>query len=353
MRSWSAPSVRGEHQRKRQVTKGASVLHAAIPALGIVASGIGLLGAPAPESVRYASPERGPMESSSSTSQVEVVPAGLQSGVGSPAQGSVITVGRAAQPLPPDNGPPDWESAKEIKTIDPDPGGKIQWDPRTGRIRVGDLEEDGHDVRGYAYRGGVVVAQVRRGGKGHFREAAIRGYEPGKKVTYDFRVCLKKKGGHDGYCNTTSTSRNFKPDKETDNCSSVIGPAGDYCDKGKKKKNGTDPGELYSTEKPNVPAPPNGSAPKVNDKPDKLLSEGHAKDRPAAIDESAGKILGWVTWTVYGACVLGFFGVAARMAIRHKRGEAGEHGASLAWVAIACIVPAAATYFVYLLIKPL
>ena len=283
-----------------------------------------------------------------------LVPAGLQSsGSRTQVPSSVITAGLVAQPLPPDKGTPDWESAKEIKTIDPAPGGKMQWDPRTGRIRVGDLEEDGHDVRGYVYRGGVVVAQVRRGGKGHYREAAIRGYKPGDNATYDFRVCLKKKGGHDGYCNTTSTSRQFKPDKETDNCSSLPEEAEKYCNKGKKDKSKSGPGELYSTGRPNIPAPPAGKAPAVNDKPDNLLPEGHANNRPAAIDESAGKVLGWLTWTVYGACVVGFFLVGARMAIHHKRGEASEHGVSLAWVAIACLVPAIATYFIYLLIKPL
>jgi peptidoglycan/LPS O-acetylase OafA/YrhL len=49
-------------------------------------------------------------------------------------------------------------------------------------------------------------------------------------------------------------------------------------------------------------------------------------------------ILKWIAWIATAACVLGILMVAATMAIRHQRGEGGQHLAGLGWVLLACIL---------------
>jgi len=47
---------------------------------------------------------------------------------------------------------------------------------------------------------------------------------------------------------------------------------------------------------------------------------------------------GWVKWGGGFACVVGLIIVAATMAIQHRRGSGGEHGAALGWVALASVL---------------
>jgi hypothetical protein len=49
-------------------------------------------------------------------------------------------------------------------------------------------------------------------------------------------------------------------------------------------------------------------------------------------------ILKWIAWVATAACVLGILIVAATMAIRHQRGEGGQHLAGLGWVLLGCIL---------------
>jgi hypothetical protein len=53
-------------------------------------------------------------------------------------------------------------------------------------------------------------------------------------------------------------------------------------------------------------------------------------------------MLGWGGWLVSFVCVAGILVVAAMMALRHRRGEAGESLSSLGWVLGACVLGSAA-----------
>ncbi len=57
-------------------------------------------------------------------------------------------------------------------------------------------------------------------------------------------------------------------------------------------------------------------------------------------------ILQWIAWVATSACVLGVLMVAATMAIRHQRGEGGQHIAGLGWVLAGCILIGTATALV-------
>ncbi|WP_344586496.1 hypothetical protein [Actinomadura vinacea] len=337
------------------------------------------------------------------------------------APGRVTTVGLAAL-----KAPVDWDKTKNIRTIDGDPGGQLQWDPETGRVRVCDVEDDGHYVRGYAYKKGVAVARVRAGEKGKCDEAST-GYKSGEGARYDLVVCLATENG-EGYCNNSTSGTWPKAERSEDDCEKLDGkkyiecvggvdqacgnlttnpgekkrciknggeikepegcellppflqPAG--CGGGGGSGGGSDSGDgncallsgkakevclgdsrnrvgggsgsggLYSTEKPDVPAPPNGSP---GDKdPYVTLPRGHAEG-VSAVAGPLAPLLRWLVWTVLGACVLGFMLVGGNMAIKHKRSEAGAHAAGLGWVMLASVVAAsgAAVAFISLLIDPL
>ena len=47
---------------------------------------------------------------------------------------------------------------------------------------------------------------------------------------------------------------------------------------------------------------------------------------------------GWIKWGGGFACAAGLIFVAATMAIQHRRGSGGEHGAALGWVAGASVL---------------
>jgi hypothetical protein len=49
-------------------------------------------------------------------------------------------------------------------------------------------------------------------------------------------------------------------------------------------------------------------------------------------------ILQWIAWIATAACVVGVLMVAATMAIRHQRGEGGQHLAGLGWVLVGCVL---------------
>ena len=63
---------------------------------------------------------------------------------------------------------------------------------------------------------------------------------------------------------------------------------------------------------------------------------------------SAGflRILRWAAWVAFAVCVLGVIITGARMAISARRGEGGEHGATLLWVLVGCILIGSASGFV-------
>ena len=53
-------------------------------------------------------------------------------------------------------------------------------------------------------------------------------------------------------------------------------------------------------------------------------------------------ILSWAKWVASGIGVLGLIIVGAMMAISHRRGTGGEHGASFGYVLAGCILIASA-----------
>ncbi|GAB2718005.1 hypothetical protein [Kitasatospora kifunensis] len=57
-------------------------------------------------------------------------------------------------------------------------------------------------------------------------------------------------------------------------------------------------------------------------------------------------IVGWVAWGVTLACVVGILVSAGKMALNHRRGEAGEHATGLAWVLGASILVGVASSIV-------
>ena len=61
-------------------------------------------------------------------------------------------------------------------------------------------------------------------------------------------------------------------------------------------------------------------------------------------------ILKWLAWLVAAACVAGILIVGGQMALRHQRGEGGQHVAGLAWVLAACVLVAAASGIVGFLV---
>lgn len=65
-----------------------------------------------------------------------------------------------------------------------------------------------------------------------------------------------------------------------------------------------------------------------------------ADDFKSTPPNGSDKILllgGWVKWGGGIACVIGLIAVFGAMALQHRRGSGGEHGAAFGWVALASI----------------
>jgi len=59
------------------------------------------------------------------------------------------------------------------------------------------------------------------------------------------------------------------------------------------------------------------------------------------------KIMSWGAWGVFGVCVVGVLLSGAKMAVDRQRGGGhGEHGASLAWTLVGCVVAGSASAIV-------
>jgi hypothetical protein len=63
---------------------------------------------------------------------------------------------------------------------------------------------------------------------------------------------------------------------------------------------------------------------------------------PPVVGANVVTILDWIAWTACAACVAGVLIVAGTMAIKHQRGEAGQHVSGLGWVLGGCILIGAA-----------
>ncbi|WP_433461843.1 hypothetical protein [Spirillospora sp. CA-128828] len=345
-----------------------TILSAAILAHGIMSGAISFPGGPAPEEVRSVSGRHEPVEISQTAGRPRFGPAQTPADVGRAVQelGRTTTVGLAAQSLlPSGNGSAKWDVS--IRTTElPNPwknvGGKLQFNRTTGRVSVSDTEEDGHLVRGGVAEDGVLVVRLRAGEQGKEDVATIPDYD--KNKNYILKVCLAKSDvTSDMFCESIDSRPGAEPDRgKADPCGANIITAGsrDNCINGKGGIWGFE-GKDKEYEKwknairgPSLDKPPlpRGRPPSINDEPDMHLSKGHAKGA-SRVAEPAGIILRWLIWAVYGACVTGFVIIGAKMAIKHKRSEAGAHGAGLGWVAIACLVPVLAAAMIYLLIDPL
>lgn len=332
-------------QCRVRLLQGVFVLSAALLALGAALVGIGLLRAPAPEAVRHVS-----------------------SGPGAVEQSQMATADFAALKYS-----VDWDNTKDMPTVDTDPGGKLQWDPKTGRIRICDSNTDGHLVRGMVSADGHAVKlsvlghlvdSVQRGGKGHCREAAIPDYKPTKE--YELKVCLAGSDtSPDGYCNTSNTSEwpkvdhknnycwDLKTDQEKIDC---VGGVQEFCHQW-QHIDSMFPKQCVADHTKKSPAalkPPDWDEPALTDKPDAKLPRGHA-DGVSRVAQPLNPLLRWLVWTALGACVLGFVMVGGNMALKHRRGEGGAHAAELGWVMIACVVAGSglAIAFIALLLNPL
>ncbi|MBD2894403.1 hypothetical protein amrb99_33280 [Actinomadura sp. RB99] len=372
-----------------------AVLPVVIIMLGIGLGVVGLLAVPAAEAARLA-PAGGELGGTSQTAG---------KAVGDPVRlavdiGAVQAPGRVATArLTAFKAPVDWQSTKHIVTRDSDPGGNLQWDPQSGRIRICDTEADSHAVDAKVFAGSSGVVYVYRGGKGHCREGAIPNYD--KSKTYKFKVCLITNHG-ESYCNTSTnviiakskSSLLFPADAycekvsgkasdcgpaDGDACYSEPKSAKDMCEKDFEKTAAPNPcvglteaaaavcredtaGKLntgkvgkdgvFDIGRPNGAKPPKGDAASIDDRP--ILSRDNASGAGGP-SEPINILLGWLKWTVLGACEVGVVIVGARAAIRHKRSEAGAHATGLAWVMIACVVAGSglAFAFVSFVVNPL
>ncbi|QKW33524.1 hypothetical protein HUT06_05335 [Actinomadura sp. NAK00032] len=264
----------------------------------------------------------------------------------------------------------DWEKTDYIKTVDPDPGGRLQIHPGTGRVRTCDIEPDSHYVRGYVYIGEKQVATMRAGKDGACDEPD-NGYKLLDNVQYKFKICLGSSKGM-GYCNTSNTAKWPKADRNEgycgDNfegeelvkcqggdspCDLIKGQAKKYCEAGTGESStkelcenitdtiaGLDPCQNFlSTEKPDVLPPPKGGPEKsISDRPEETLKlRGHA-DKASEVADPLRVLNGWLVWFALGACMIGLMLVGGNMALKHKRGEVGAHAAGLGWVMLACLV---------------
>ncbi|WP_089310428.1 hypothetical protein [Actinomadura mexicana] len=339
-----------------------SVLSAALLALGAALLVVSLLPAPASEVVlsgrRGADPSgrpqaAGPLAAGPVRLAVEVLPAAQ-------APGRMRSVGHAAL-----GAPVDWGKTEDIETIDTDPGGKLQFDPATGRIRACDHNNDGHLVRGYAIVDGQEVIDVRAAGKGKCDEAEIPGYKRTADAKYQFKVCLRRSDSDpDGYCNTSDSGQWPKEDKKNDSCWDLktdqekidcVGGPEEYCDQW-QHSSGMFPKECkkeHSDKKTTALKPPTGRKPDINARPDASLPHGHAKG-VSGVTEPVEPMLRWLIWTALAACVLGFILVGGTMALKHRRGEFGAHAVGLGWVMVACVMAGSglAIAFVSLLLDP-
>jgi hypothetical protein len=72
----------------------------------------------------------------------------------------------------------------------------------------------------------------------------------------------------------------------------------------------------------------------------------HAIETPTAVQppgtEALNQLLQWGAWGVSFACLAGIMIVAATLALRHRRGEAGENAGQLGVVMAAAVLGAAA-----------
>lgn len=356
-----AAGVRGRGSRVPAPGRG-SVLSAALLALGAVLLVISLLPAPVPEVVLSGQREVEALERSQPVDPLAAGPARLavEALPAARAPGRVGSVGLAALAEP-----VDWGKTEDIETIDTDPGGKLQFDPATGRIRVCDHNNDGHLARGYAIVDGQEVASVRGAGKGKCDEIEIPDYKRTTGSKYQFKVCLRRSDSDpDGYCNTSNSAQWPKEDKKNDSCWDLktdqekidcVGGVDEYCDQW-QHSSGMFPKQCkedHSEKKTTVLKPPTGRKPDIHARPDASLPRGHAKG-VGGVTEPVEPMLRWLLWTALAACVLGFILVGGNMGLKHKRGEFGAHAAGLGWVMVACVMAGSglAIAFVSLLLDP-
>jgi hypothetical protein len=281
--------------------------------------------------------------------------------------GRVATAGLAAKPAPSDcsgSKSDNWDDMDSIRTSDPDPGGKFQFNPCTHQVRISDTEKDGHLVRGGVALDGSLVVTLRAAGNPSEDIATIPHYDP--KKLYIFKVCLAGSDkDDDSYCDSSDNQHWPKADRGgPDPCYSWTGKgAEDNCHNGRKLF-GFDDGDKKKYEKwknalrgpdlsHGIPKLPVGRKPDINARPDLTLPRSQPGD-VGKVTEPVAIMLRWLVWTVLGGCVAGFVVVGGRMTIRHKRGEFGANAAELGWVVLAVIVAGSglAIGFVSLLVDP-
>ncbi|WP_433473857.1 hypothetical protein ACQPZP_34410 [Spirillospora sp. CA-142024] len=339
-----------------------SVLSAALLTLGAALLVISLLPAPAPEVVlsgqRSADPSQrsqpaDPLAAGPTRLAVETVPAVQGPGQAGPAALTAL------------GSPVDWDKTEDIETIDTDPGGKLQFDPATGRVRACDANNDGHLVRGYALVDGNEVTHVRAAGKGKCDEVGIPGYKRTNDSKYQFKVCLRRSDSDpDGYCNTSNSAQWPREDKKNDSCWDLktdqekidcVGGVEEFCNQW-QQPSGMYPDQCvkdHSEKKTTALKPPTGRKPNIDARPDASLPRGNAKGADR-VTEPVEPLLRWLLWTALAGCVLGFILVGGNMALKHRKGEFGAQAVGLGWVMIACVMAGSglAIAFVSLLVDP-
>ena len=54
-------------------------------------------------------------------------------------------------------------------------------------------------------------------------------------------------------------------------------------------------------------------------------------------------IVKWIAWIVFALAVIGVLATAGAMVINNRRGQGGEHAATLGWVCAGCVLASAAS----------
>jgi hypothetical protein len=249
---------------------------------------------------------------------------------------------------------------RAMYTTDDDHAGAMEWRPAggSGTVKVCDEKDDDYLVRvKVTLENSTLDSATAIEGDGN---CSIGSVPPvlnrSGDQKYLFEICLVRRlDDREWACNETDSAswpKNMWPDGKPP-CHKV--PSW-YTSDDPKKNNDLKKcvlGEDITAQDPMEPVRPPAWRPgNPNARPDDELRHGRAA--PPKVGEPLYLLLDYISWLVWAGCMAGFIIVGGKMAIKHKRGEAGAHATGMAWVLIACAVTGSslATGLIALLIRP-
>lgn len=259
---------------------------------------------------------------------------------------SAIWIGTSIPLAPPAHADEvDWWRA--LYTRDDNRGGAMEWHRKERRVKLCDEEDDDRSVRLAVSTGGrnshdsVYTVQ----GDGTCEDIAVYADQRNSNPNYQFKLCLIKPGGGESHCSKTD-SASWRPDNKWPQGNPPCHKLWSWDEEAKKYC-------VFGERKPDAMVTPPTWRDGMDTHPDKKLPYGHAA-LPPGVNGPLKTVLLYVKWFALGGCVAGFILVGAKMAIKHKRSEAGAHVAGLTWVMVASIVAGTglAAGFISLLLSP-